>query len=102
MKTHATFTGAVPLIYATLLLTVMFGLIEKLAAFTAANCAAMLLFACESHGSMLAVGFSSFSPLAVKALYFASMRGAVLARFNGPLTSSPRARQYILRNVGLL
>src|SRR6266853_4031885 len=85
-----------------LLLMVTPGLTVKLCAFTPASCDAMLLCACEIHDSMLALGFSTFSPLAVTALNLASINGPLLARFKGPLTSSPSARQYIRRNVGLL
>ena len=62
----------------------------------------MLFRACESHGSMLDLGFSAPSPLAVITLYLASISGPLLATSNGPLTSSPNARQYIRQNVGLL
>src|ERR1017187_5753325 len=65
IQTEATFTGAVPVTYARLLLTVTLEFAEKLVAFTAASCDAMLLCACDNHGSMFAAGFSTFRPLAV-------------------------------------
>src|ERR1035441_3304659 len=88
-----TFTGAWPVTYARLLLTVTAGFTEKPAAFTAASWAAMLLCACTSHGSMLAAGFSTLRPLATKVLYLAASTGPLLATFKGPLTSSPKARR---------
>src|SRR3954467_15692914 len=85
-----------------LLLIVTLGWTENAAAFTPASCDAMLLRACDSHGSMFDWGFSTLKLLAANALYLASMSGPLLATSSGPLTSSPSARQYIRRNAGLL
>src|ERR1019366_1631458 len=58
-QTVTTFTGAVPVTYATLLLTATTAFTEKFVVFTAASCDAMLLCADESHGLMLVAGFST-------------------------------------------
>src|ERR1019366_5335618 len=102
IQTVAIFTGAVPDTYARLLLTSTLAFTEKFVALTTASCAPMLLWACDSQGSMFAPGFSTFRPLAMKALYLASIKGPLLATFSGPLTSSCNARQYMRRKVGLL
>src|ERR1019366_5494217 len=102
IQTVATFTGAVPVTYARLLLTSTLAFTKKFVALTTASCDAMLLCACDSHGSMFAPGFSTFRPLAMKALYLASIKGPLLATLSGPLTSSDNARQYMRRKVGVL
>src|SRR5260221_11987768 len=65
-QTVFTLPGAVPLTYATSLLTTTVGLTVKLGAFSAAICEAMLLWAWESQGLMLELGSSTIKPLATK------------------------------------
>src|SRR5581483_3256052 len=90
-------TGAVPLTIATLPMRTTDGLTEKVVE----KIWDAILMRAESSQPLMAAVFSTLSPFATKALYLASISGAVLLTVNGPLTNSCSARKYIRRKVGL-
>src|SRR5260370_14259828 len=85
-QTVFTFTGAVPLTYATSLLIWTVGFTANDEA-TAKSCCRMAFCAWESQDLILVEGFSTEKPFATKALYFASSKGPLPAVLRGPLTS---------------
>src|ERR1035437_342211 len=94
-------TGAVPVTTATFPLTTGEEFTVNATLVWAAICEAMLVFAWVNQ-SLIKEEFWAATPLARKALYLASSKGPLLATFNGPFTSSCKARTYIRRKVGLL
>src|SRR5438128_2471332 len=102
MNTLRTFTGAVPVIIARLLLMVTLAFTVKLAAFSLAIWLAMLDLAEVIHDFMFEFGFSTFSPLAENAANLASNKEPLLLTSRGPFASSWSARQYMRRNAGWL